>query len=120
MEKLQPWAIRIAIALALFIPVFFMAAPLGYKFDLWGLMTSFGMLTDFGPKLLIGTAIIAAISLAVSVILKRKKGIVLALISLVIPVAGLAHAKSLKPLVVACSLADLVALEHTIEILSAS
>lgn len=96
MEKFQTFTSRTAIALALFIPAFFMAAPLGYKFGLWELMTSFGMLTKFGPKLLIGTGIIAAIALALSVIVKRKKGMVLALISLVIPVAGLAHAKSLK------------------------
>jgi len=96
MEKLQTFVSRTAIALALFIPAFFMAAPLGYKFGFWELMTSFGMLTKFGPKLLIGTAIIAGLALVLSVILKRKKGMVLALISLVIPVAGLAHAKSLK------------------------
>ena len=96
MEKLQSWSTRIAVILALFIPVFFMAAPLGYKFDFWGLMTSFGMLTKFGPKLLVGTAIIAVVALILSAIMKRKKSVVFALIALGIPLAGLAHAKSLK------------------------
>ena len=96
MEKLQMWATRMALGLALFIPVYFMAAPLGYKFDVWGLMTSFSMLTKFGPPLLMGTAGLAALALLLSAIAKRKKGILLSLIALAVPVAGLAHAKTLK------------------------
>jgi len=96
MEKIRKWLTRIAVGLAIFIPIFFMAAPLGYKMGSWDLMTSFGLLTKKGPILLKVAAAVAAIALVISVWSNHKKSILLSALALMVPLSGLVYQNTLK------------------------
>jgi uncharacterized protein (DUF1499 family) len=95
-EKIRMWVTRAAVGLAILIPLVYIAAPIGFRSGLWDLMTSFGILTKYGPNLLKITAGIAAIALALSIWLKHRNGIAIALMVLAVPIAGIVYNKSLK------------------------
>lgn len=82
-----PWHSRLALALAVFLPVYFAIAALGTKFGLWGWRTGLLTLTiQAGPILLGVVALIALVSLIVVLIRKPRTGWLLSLIALLVPV----------------------------------
>jgi len=82
-----PWHSRLAFALALALPVYFAIAALGTKFGLWDWRTGLLTLTiKAGPILLGIVALIGLISLIVVLLRKPRKGWLLSLIALLVPV----------------------------------
>ncbi|MBX7484071.1 DUF1499 domain-containing protein [Qipengyuania qiaonensis] len=94
-----PWHSRLALSLAVLLPVYFAIAALGTKFGLWGWQTGLLFLTiKVGPILLGTVALIALVSLVVSLIRKPKAGWLLSLVALLVPVGifgTLAYVRSL-------------------------
>lgn len=86
---------RTALLLSLLVPVYFAAAALGVKFGLidWkvGLLT---MTFQFGFFILVAALVIALIAFIVSIATKPRRGLVMALIAVLIPAAGLGFALS--------------------------
>ncbi len=88
MERTKtPWHAKLAFALALLLPVYFAVAALGTKFGLWPWQTGLGTLIgQFGVYVLGGVAVVALISLIVTLIRKPRKGWLWSLIALAVPV----------------------------------
>lgn len=85
MEKKSPRLARIALGLALFIPVFLAASALGTKYGLWGWQTGLGVLTFIGGLVLVGaTALLAIVALVMILRKPPRTGWPLALGALVI------------------------------------
>lgn len=83
-----PWHARLALILALLLPVYFAAAALGTKFGLWGWQTGLLTLTITTGPIVIGVvALIALISLVIVVWRKPRSGWKAALIALLVPAA---------------------------------
>lgn len=82
----SPWHSRLALALALLLPVYFAVAALGTKFGLWGWQTGLVTLTvRTGPILLGAVALVALVSLIVVLVRKPRTGWLLSLIALLVP-----------------------------------
>ena len=82
----SPWHSRLALGLALLLPVYFAVAALGTKFGLWGWRTGLVTLTiQAGPVLLGIVALIALVSLIVVLIRKPRTGWPLSLLALLVP-----------------------------------
>lgn len=102
MEKLgslKKWAVRLAVAMAVFTPVFMALSALGAKFGLWNWWYAFGTLVrNYGIKLMFATLGIAAVALILSLIIKprKRKGIVLSILALCVPLIGMAHGKNVQ------------------------
>ncbi|WP_336985675.1 DUF1499 domain-containing protein [Altererythrobacter aquiaggeris] len=95
--KKAPWYARLALILALLLPVYFMAAALGTKFGLWDWKTGLITLTvTAGPIIIGGVALVALISLIVCLVKKPRTGWLLALIALLIPAGMMAMAASVR------------------------
>lgn len=85
--KNAPWHSRLALALAVLLPLYFAIAALGTKFGLWGWRTGLLTLTvQTGPILIGVVALVALISLIVVVLRKPRTGWVLSLVALLVPV----------------------------------
>jgi hypothetical protein len=88
-RKARNWFLRLTLALAIIAPLTFVVAALGAKLGLWSWQFGLGTLTrDVGPKLLIASAVFGLISLALAFIVKPRKGFVIAILALIIPVIG--------------------------------
>jgi len=86
MQKKAPLHARIALGLALFIPLYLAISALGTKYGLWDWQTGLLALTFGGGLLLIaGTALLALVSLILIVRKPARTGWPLALIALVVP-----------------------------------
>ena len=86
--KTTPWHARLALTLALLLPVYFAVAALGTKFGLWDWKTGLLTLTmSAGPIVLGAVALFALISLVVTLWRKPRTGWKLALLALLVPVA---------------------------------
>ena len=82
----SPWHSRLALVLALLLPVYFAVAALGTKFGLWGWRTGLITLTiQAGPVLLGIVALIAMVSLIVVLIRQPRTGWLLSLLALLVP-----------------------------------
>jgi len=85
--------VRLALILALLIPVYFLVAALGTKFGLLDWRIGFGLMTyRLGGLILMGVAGFAFIGLLLSVFVPPRSGWRSALIALVIPMIGLGYA----------------------------
>ena len=83
-------AARIALAGALLLPVYFMAAALGTKLGLWGWRTGLGTLTAMvGPILLGVVALTALVALVWCLARPPRKGWWMALVALLVPAVAL-------------------------------
>jgi len=88
-RKARNWFLRLTLALAIIAPLTFVVAALGAKLGLWSWQFGLGTLTrDVGPKLLIASAVFGLISLALALIVKPRKGFVIAILALIIPFIG--------------------------------
>ncbi|MBU2136461.1 MAG: DUF1499 domain-containing protein [Alphaproteobacteria bacterium] len=83
---------RIALVLSLLLPVWFMVAALGVKFDLWSWRLGLGVLiVQWGPRLLIAALVIALIALVATLVRSPRTGWRAALIALIIPAVGFGY-----------------------------
>ncbi|WP_114522310.1 DUF1499 domain-containing protein [Altererythrobacter sp. ZODW24] len=88
---------KVALILALLLPVYFMAAALGSKFGLWDWRTGLGTLTmTAGPWLVGIVALIAVIALIAALVRAPRKGWLMALIALAIPAGMMAMAANVR------------------------
>lgn len=94
-HALRKWIQRIALILLVLGPVLFVVAALGYKFGLWDLGFAFSTLTrKIGPLILIGSMVFGLVGLLSGFAIKPRKGIIVSALAILIPAAGLFHAKS--------------------------
>ena len=83
---------RIALVLSLLLPVWFMVAALGVKFDLWSWRLGLGVLIiQWGPRLLIGALVIALVALVATLVRSPRTGWRAALVALLIPALGFGY-----------------------------
>lgn len=83
---------RLALALSLLLPVWFIVAALGVKFGLWPWRLGLGVLTAlWGPRLLIAAAVIAGVAMIAVLLRKPRRGWQTALIALLIPALGFGY-----------------------------
>lgn len=92
---------RLALALSILLPFWFLLASLGAKFGWWGKMTGFGTMTaGIGVPASMALAGLAAVALALAIFVKprpgAKRGWVAALIALAIPLGVLAGFAQLR------------------------
>lgn len=84
--------VRVALALAILLPVYFVVAALGTKFGLLDWRVGFGLMTyRWGSLVLIGVAAAALIALALAFFTPPRRGIGVALLALLIPAIGLGY-----------------------------
>lgn len=93
--KLRRWVLRIALVLAIVSPLVFILAGLGAKVGLWSWQFGLGTLTrEVGPLLMIITLVVGLIALLLALLIKPRKGIVVAVLAIIIPVAGFANLRA--------------------------
>ncbi len=94
---LRKWVHRLCVVLLVLGPVIFIVAALGYKMGLFDLRFSFGTLTrNIGPKILMATVAFGALGLILGFVLKPRKGLIISAVAILVPLAGLMHAKSVS------------------------
>jgi fatty-acyl-CoA synthase len=83
---------RSALIVSLLLPIYFALAALGVKFGWWDWRLGLGtLIVTWGPRLLIGAIVLAAVALLVALIRKPREGVAAALVALLIPAAGLGY-----------------------------
>jgi len=88
--KLRRWVLKTALAFAIIGPLIFLLAALGYRLGMLDLSTSLGTMTmTMGPVVLFTGLIISLFSVLMSWFMQPKKGLLLSLIALLIPLGGL-------------------------------
>ncbi len=94
-QKLRRWVQKLALILAILGPLVFIIAALGYRIGLFDLGTSLGTLSrKVAPAIMVMAIIASIISLFMCfAISPKKKGLVISLVALVIPVVGMLKAK---------------------------
>ncbi|MEM9501255.1 MAG: DUF1499 domain-containing protein [Pseudomonadota bacterium] len=81
-----PWHVRLAVALALLLPVYFAVAALGTKIGLWSWQVGLGSLViGAGPMLLGVVAVVAVVSLILVLRKPPRKGWLLPTFALIVP-----------------------------------
>lgn len=94
-HKIRKWVQRLALILLIIGPLIFMIAALGYKLGMWDLGFAFSTLTrKIGPLVLIGSMVFGIAGLVSGIFVKPRKGLVVSLLAILVPAAGLNHAKS--------------------------
>lgn len=73
-QKARDWTHRVTLVMAVFLPVFFMVAALGAKFELWSWMTGLGLSRNLGMKLIFATLGLGVISAVLFLFVKPRKG----------------------------------------------
>lgn len=92
METFRTWWVRLALAVSLLLPVYFLAASLGTKFGYLDWTVGFVQMTFlWGPRLLLGAAALALIGVLLALFIPPRKGLRAALIALVIPLIGIGY-----------------------------
>jgi len=88
-QKIRMWVLRLALMLAIIAPLTFIAAGLGVKLGVWNWQFGLGTLTrNIGPKLLMASGLLGLISLLLAFVITPRKGFVIAVLALIIPVIG--------------------------------
>ena len=89
-QMLRRWVLRASLALTILGPLVFVVAAIGYKLGLFGLGTALGTLTrEIGPLVLMVGAVLAVLAIVLAFAIKPRKGLVIGLIGLVVPLLGL-------------------------------
>lgn len=92
MAKLRDTWVRVALVLALLLPVYFLVAALGTKFHLLDWRLGFGLMTfRWGPLLMMGVGALALIGLLLALFTPPRRGIGSALVALLIPALGVGY-----------------------------
>lgn len=86
-RKVRTWVLRLTLLLAILGPLTFIVAGLGSKFGLWDWRFGLGTLTrKLGPIVLGASALMGVVSLLLAFIIRPRKGFVIGLAALVVPV----------------------------------
>jgi len=94
-QTLRLWVLRIALGLTILSPLVFILAGLGAKIGLWSWQFGLGTLTrEVGPLLLIITLVVGIIALLLALLMKPRKGIVVGVLAIIIPVLGFANLRA--------------------------
>jgi hypothetical protein len=89
LQTLRKWAVKLALFFAIAAPLNFMLAGIGAKLGLWNWQFGLGTLTrQVGPLLLIGALVTGVIAFFIAILVKPRKGIVIALAAILIGIAG--------------------------------
>jgi uncharacterized protein (DUF1499 family) len=92
METFRNWWVRAAFVVSLLLPVYFLAAALGTKFGYLDWTVGFVEMTfRWGPKLLLAAAALALIGVLLALFISPRKGVIAALVALVIPLMGIGY-----------------------------
>jgi len=89
-RKIRSVLLKLSLALTILGPTIFIVAALGAKLGLWG--WPFGLLTlstKVGPMVLILGLVVAVLAMLSAFIIQPRKGIVIALVGLLVPAFGL-------------------------------
>jgi uncharacterized protein (DUF1499 family) len=93
MATIRDFIVRLALIVALIVPVYFLVAALGTKFGLFDWTLGFVRMTfQWGAPLLIGAAGLAVLAFGLSLLVPPRRGAITALLALAIPLAGLGYA----------------------------
>lgn len=93
MAKLRDLIVRLALIVALIVPVYFLVAALGTKFGLFDWTVGFVRMTFmWGAPILLGAAGLAILAFGLSLLVPPRRGAITALVALLIPLAGLGYA----------------------------
>lgn len=89
---IRRWVLRIALALAILVPLNFMLAGIGSRVGLWSWQSGLGTMTRDIGIVLIGASLIAGlIALLLAFLIKPRKGLVIALAAIIIPILAFAQ-----------------------------
>ncbi|WP_051279534.1 DUF1499 domain-containing protein [Hellea balneolensis] len=95
-RKLRHWYLKLVLALAIFVPLFFLISTLGVKFGFWDWTVGLGLNVKYAPVLLPLLALSGLIGLLLSFIIQPRKGFAVSLAALIIGAAGLGHGAKVK------------------------
>lgn len=97
MDRIRNIFLSLALAGAVALPLWFVAAALGTRLGLWSWRFGLGtMVGTFGPFVLGTVGVIALITLAMTVLVKPRRAVGAALIAFAIPLAGFAWALKIR------------------------
>lgn len=86
LSPLQSLSLKIAVAAAVMCPLWFAVAALGTKFGLWGYPFGLGKMTfQWGPLLLMAALVIAAVTMVIQLVKPPRRGVIIALVALLVP-----------------------------------
>jgi uncharacterized protein (DUF1499 family) len=92
MDKIRDIWVRAALVLSLLVPLYFLFAALGTKFGLLDWTVGFGAMTyQWGSRILMGVGAFALIAVLLALFVPPRRGIVTALMALIIPAAGIGY-----------------------------
>jgi uncharacterized protein (DUF1499 family) len=93
MASIRDFIVRLALIVALCVPVYFLIAALGTKFGLFDWTLGFVRMTFmWGAPILIGAAGLAMLAFGLSLLVAPRRGALTALMALIVPLAGLSYA----------------------------
>lgn len=96
-QTLRRWVLRITLALAIIAPLIFVFAAVGAKIGLWGWQLGLGPMTrQIGPAFLTASLMGGVISLLLALLIKPRKGLVIAAIAILIPVIAFARLSQVR------------------------
>lgn len=96
-QSIRKWILRLAVALAIITPIWFMLAALGSKWGLWDWTIGLGKMTfQMGPKLLMLTLAMGVVALLSTFMVKPRKGLGAAALAILVGAGGLFFAGSVK------------------------
>jgi len=95
LAKIKQGFVKAAIGFAVFLPVFMAGAALGTRFGLWDVRFGFGTLVrEYGPKLMILTLVIGLVAFILALLVKPRKGWLLALLAMAVPLTAMTIGKN--------------------------
>jgi uncharacterized protein (DUF1499 family) len=93
MANIRDLIVRLALIVALLLPVYFLVAALGTKFGLFDWTVGFVRMTVmWGAPILLGAAGLAILAFGLSLLVPPRRGAITALVALLVPLAGLGYA----------------------------
>ncbi len=96
LSKLQSLSMKIAIGAAIFCPVWFAIAAIGVKYKFWSIGTGLlKMSFQWGPVLLLIGIVIGVVALIIQLLKAPRRGAILVVIALLVPVFMLGHLKGI-------------------------
>ncbi len=95
-REIRKWWLRLTLGLTILGPLIFAVAALGYKLGLMDLGAAFGLNRGLGPKVLMASIPVAAIALMMAILIQPRKGYVVGIIALLVPVLGLGKLGAVK------------------------
>jgi uncharacterized protein (DUF1499 family) len=92
MANIRDFIVRLALIVALIVPIYFLVAALGTKFGLFDWTLGFVRMTVmWGAPLLLGAAALAVLAFGLALLIAPRRGAITALLALTIPLAGLSY-----------------------------